>query len=152
MGKNIKVKYENIEKIRDARKKKGLSQYALAKLAGVSRETVQGYESGRKTPTEETVTKLCRILDLDPSEIIGYKSIRTVNLESALGPDTCPLSPLEVQIKMHESGLSTKLNTPLAREAAALVLFRKLNDVGQFAMLDILQILSDTPKYSDKEQ
>src|SRR4051812_7325121 len=44
--------------IRNARLRAGLSQSALAARAGTSQPTVAAYESGRKSPSIETFTRL----------------------------------------------------------------------------------------------
>lgn len=44
--------------IRLARRRAGLTQSALATLAGTSQETLSAYESGRRQPTIETLTRL----------------------------------------------------------------------------------------------
>ena len=44
--------------IRLARQRAGLTQSALASLAGTSQEALSAYESGRRQPTIETLTRL----------------------------------------------------------------------------------------------
>lgn len=50
--------------IKEARKRRGWSQELLASMSGVSRATISGLESGRKTiATTETIRKLAKALD-----------------------------------------------------------------------------------------
>lgn len=57
-------------KIREARLEKHLSQEELAKLAGVSRQTVCGLESGAiKITTTETLIKIAAALGKKVSDI-----------------------------------------------------------------------------------
>jgi transcriptional regulator with XRE-family HTH domain len=49
-------------RLRERRVKVGLSQYALAKRAGVSKQTISHLESGRNEPGWETVQKLALAL------------------------------------------------------------------------------------------
>jgi len=44
--------------IRQARRRAGLTQSALAAIAGTSQEALSAYESGRRQPTIETLTRL----------------------------------------------------------------------------------------------
>ena len=63
--------------ILEARKKKNLSQDALAKKIHVSRQTISNWENDINNPDLETIEKLCKVLDLDFLElkflITGYK-------------------------------------------------------------------------------
>jgi transcriptional regulator with XRE-family HTH domain len=44
--------------LREARRRAGLTQVALARRAGTSQATISAYESGRKQPTVETFSRL----------------------------------------------------------------------------------------------
>lgn len=55
--------------IRRARIDRGLSQGALAHLAGISQAIVSYYERGRVTPPPDTVARLERVLDLKSGEL-----------------------------------------------------------------------------------
>ena len=63
--------------ILEARKKKNLSQDALAKKIHVSRQTISNWENDINNPDLETIEKLCKVLDLYFLElkflITGYK-------------------------------------------------------------------------------
>ena len=48
--------------LRDAREKAGLSQTALAERTGTSQATISAYESGRKQPSVDTLTRLLAAL------------------------------------------------------------------------------------------
>lgn len=49
----------------------GYSQTALAEMIGVSQQTVSHYSKGDITPSLETLSKLCKILDVDGNYILG---------------------------------------------------------------------------------
>ena len=55
--------------ILEARKKKNLSQDALAKKIHVSRQTISNWENDINNPDLETIEKLCKVLDLDFLEL-----------------------------------------------------------------------------------
>ena len=44
--------------LREARERAGLSQAALAELTGTSQATISAYESGRKQPSVDTLSRL----------------------------------------------------------------------------------------------
>lgn len=49
--------------MREARQQKGLSQTELAKLIGVSRQTINMIENGDYNPTIALCLKICKALD-----------------------------------------------------------------------------------------
>lgn len=57
------------KKMRQARTDKGLSQAELAKIIGVSRQTINMIENGDYNPTIALCIKLCRALDKTLDEI-----------------------------------------------------------------------------------
>ena len=52
------------EKLKDARKQKGLLQSELGKLIGVRTQTIGRWETGKSEPNLETINKLCEALDV----------------------------------------------------------------------------------------
>jgi transcriptional regulator with XRE-family HTH domain len=56
------------KRLRSARRTLGLSQDALAKLAGLSQETIRGYESGRRRPRREHLADVLSALRLEHVE------------------------------------------------------------------------------------
>lgn len=66
-----------------ARQEAGLGRRALAELAGVSVETLRGYEIGRRHPRHETLESMITALGLDRSranairEAAGFAPVRT---------------------------------------------------------------------------
>lgn len=58
-------------RIKEARKTKGLSQQQLGDMLGVSKVSICGYETGTRIPTLENFLQLVEILDLTPDYILG---------------------------------------------------------------------------------
>lgn len=52
------------EKLKAARKQKGLSQTELGKLLGVQAQTISNWENGKSEPNLKTINKLCEALDV----------------------------------------------------------------------------------------
>lgn len=66
MGKN--------EAMREARRRKGLSQQQLADRLGVSRQTVNAIESGDYNPTIRLCVGICKILGLTLNDLFWEES------------------------------------------------------------------------------
>jgi transcriptional regulator with XRE-family HTH domain len=60
--------YEYYAMLRDA---KGLTDYKVAKLSGVSRSTLSDWKTGKHTPTFENISKIAKALGVEPSDILG---------------------------------------------------------------------------------
>ena len=50
-------------KVRDARKRKGLTQHDLSLIAGIGQVTVSNVETGRYTPRVDVAIRIARSLD-----------------------------------------------------------------------------------------
>ena len=86
-------------RIREARKKAGLSQHALAERLGVSRNTVVNWESGRCTTDYQTTLAVCEALGAGPdlllppqpgeaqSGVLSADEQRLLQLYRQLSPD-----------------------------------------------------------------
>lgn len=59
-------------KIKDARKRKGLSQEELAELAKVNLRTIQRIENNENEPRGKTLNLICDALDLNIEDILDY--------------------------------------------------------------------------------
>lgn len=85
-------------RIKEARKAKGLSQQQLGDILGVSKVSICGYETGTRIPTLENFLQLVEILDLTPDYILG----RDVNvIAENEEPYTVKLSRQDLNI-IHE--------------------------------------------------
>lgn len=82
-------------RIKEARKNKGLSQQQLGDLLGVSKVSVCGYETGTRIPTMENFLQLVEILDLTPDYILG-RDIDVIAEDTE--PYTIKLSKQDIEI------------------------------------------------------
>lgn len=57
------------EKIKASRLEKGLTQLDLAKIVGVTPESISYYEAGKKHPSFEKIKVICRVLGLNSDEL-----------------------------------------------------------------------------------
>ena len=59
------------EKIRELRKKSGMTQHQLAQRLGISSSAVGMYEQGRREPDNKTLLELCSIFDISSDYLLG---------------------------------------------------------------------------------
>lgn len=62
-----------MNKIKELREKKGLTQKELARLMGVSHNTISGYETGYRKPDIDKIIELSLILDTTPDELLNFE-------------------------------------------------------------------------------
>lgn len=53
------------ERIKEARKKLGLTQEQFADKLGLKRNTIATYETGVKNPSERTISDICRVFNIN---------------------------------------------------------------------------------------
>ena len=64
------------EKMKEARLERGLSQAELAKLIGVSRQTINMIENGDYNPTIALCVKICRTLGKTLDDLFWEDSVK----------------------------------------------------------------------------
>lgn len=91
-----------------ARQSAGLSQTALAELAGTSRPTLSAYEHGRKSPTLETTARIIGAagFELALTPRIQFREVEVDRRRPIPVPNVLPRLPLEdalavVQLPLH---------------------------------------------------
>lgn len=60
------------KKIREVRKRKGLSQEQLAATASVNLRTIQRIENDESEPRGKTLNLICEVLDINAEDILDY--------------------------------------------------------------------------------
>ena len=60
------------EKIKEVRKKKGLSQEELAESSKVNLRTIQRIENNESEPRGKTLNLICEVLDINVEDILDY--------------------------------------------------------------------------------
>ncbi|HJB15236.1 MAG TPA: helix-turn-helix transcriptional regulator [Candidatus Blautia excrementipullorum] len=60
-----------IGKLKEGRLNKGLKQSDVTRLIGIKNTTLSNYENGNTEPDMDTFLKLCRLYDLNYSELLG---------------------------------------------------------------------------------
>ena len=67
------------EKIKELRKKKGLSQEELAELAKVNLRTIQRIEKNESEPRGKTLNLICEVLEINIEDILDYGKLNDSN-------------------------------------------------------------------------
>lgn len=60
----------NVENLKEARKKEGLSQFDLAVKIGLTSNAIAHMEQGRREPSMKTLRKMAEVLKIDPGKLI----------------------------------------------------------------------------------
>lgn len=79
------------QKIKDLRKKKGLSQLELAEELVVSRQAVSGWEAGTSRPSTENLQNLSRLFNIPLETLLDD----TAKAEPAAAPEKLPAEERE---------------------------------------------------------
>lgn len=66
-------------KIKELRKRKGLTQEELAELIQMEQNSISVMESGRNFPTLGTLEKIAKVLDVNLSDFFDYDYIEDIN-------------------------------------------------------------------------
>jgi transcriptional regulator with XRE-family HTH domain len=61
--------------LKDARKKRNISQSELARQLNTAQQVISDYEVGKKTPSLERLVDLAQILDVSLDELVEFKRI-----------------------------------------------------------------------------
>lgn len=67
------------ENLSDLLRIKRMTQKKLADLLEVTPSTVNQWVKGKREPTYDLLLKMCMILDVDPTELLGYQRIKQEN-------------------------------------------------------------------------
>lgn len=60
-----------VQKLREGRSQKGLTQQDVARLTGIKNTTLSNYENGITEPDIDTFLKLCELYELDYARVLG---------------------------------------------------------------------------------
>lgn len=72
----------NPKRLEFARRRRGLTQIAVAEQAGVVARTIKAYEAGEKSPSEETLKLLAKAVDFPPSFLTAAAPLELLELEA----------------------------------------------------------------------
>ena len=118
------------ERIKEFRKWRGLTQQQLADATQISVMSIRRYESGERTPTENVINEIARVLRVNPADLDERQAIY-------LGSDTTVIA---------EDGTHITLSSD-TREAAILIRFQAMNSDGKDELLRQADILLEVGRF-----
>lgn len=124
-------------RLKSLRNERGLSQAAMAKLTGLQRSTLSGYETSGKEPDQNTLCLLADFFDVSTDYLLGHSDERK-NIASVFFNDT-------INFKAHYKAMPVELRPGLGKCFASFYLL--LDRDVQLACserLEIYQELLDT--------
>ncbi|MCL2370742.1 MAG: helix-turn-helix domain-containing protein [Firmicutes bacterium] len=62
-----------MEKLKELREEKGLTQTQLATELKINQRTISGYETGVSEPDIATIKKICDFFDVTADYLLGFK-------------------------------------------------------------------------------
>lgn len=65
-----------MNRLKELRKEKGLTQTDLAELLEVTKVTIHNWETGVSSIKSNRLKKLCEIFDVDATYLLGYSSVK----------------------------------------------------------------------------
>ena len=65
------------KKLKEIRKRKGLTQEQLADLMDMEVNNISYLEQGKHLPKKENLEKLCKALDVEPKELFDFGHMKT---------------------------------------------------------------------------
>lgn len=131
------------KKIKRYRTDANITQRKMAKLLGIPYSTYSNYENDNRTPDTDTLDKICDILHISMSDLIG--------------PVVGPMGGDDALDRVRELAYRPIIPfTPenmaaMAREHILITSFRKLNIAGQKEAAKRVEELTEIPRYRRQE-
>lgn len=118
------------EKIKNERKKAGLTQKQLGDRLGVSFQAVAQWENDFRRPKYETIIKIADALMVQPEDILGDRDIRIVRITNKLDAIDSEFKKIE----LHQLNRLTRA-------------YEKLSTEGKEVAIERVEELAQLPKY-----
>lgn len=137
------------ERIKDCRKKAGLSQKELGKKLNVSQQHIAQYENDKRMPKLETISKIAAALKVNINDL----------LESPL--DDSPLYHYIKDDNISDNPIGRRyINTELTIQVddwqqidiELVKSFKKLNEAGKAIAVERVEELTEIPRYTKSEK
>ena len=149
------------DKLKEERKKKGISQKELGQKLGVSQAMIAQYEKGDRTPKIETIKKIAKALEVEAIVLTGYRN-KNSNIENIIKLFSGGAAYLDISVdeSLEKLGLtendldvlkkSIKSNQE-GTEKELLINYRKLNNKGQKKAMEQVEMLTKIDEYAKKD-
>lgn len=150
-------------KIAEIRRERKLSQEKLAKLMSCTKQTISNYERGIRKPDIETLKRIARVLDVNPSVLLigedfrrfmgnpvnrPEQSLEEFNAEIAAEQQWA--RDAEISEKWH-AGMMNLIQIGLTSgEAELMMYYRDLNDCGKQVARGVLESMTMNMEYTEE--
>lgn len=140
------------DKLKEERKKKGMSQKELGQKLGVSQAMIAQYEKGDRAPKIETINKIAQALDINPSILIRCNNnVSWIDLFSGDANFNHTLKELKENLNLEGAFQNIYEITQEDTETELLSNYRKLNDKGQEKAVEHVEMLTKIDEYKKKD-
>lgn len=137
------------ERIRDYRKKVGLSQKELGKMLDVSQQHIAQYESGKRTPKLDTIQKIATSLNVNINDLLE-SPLNDSSLYQAFKDASISDAPIGRQFINAE--LTIQVDDWQQIDIELVKRFKKLNEAGKAIAIERIEELTEIPRYTKKEE
>lgn len=146
------------DKLKEERKKKGISQKELGQKLGVSQAMIAQYEKGDRTPKIETIKKIAKALEVEAIVLMGYRNKNSNIIDLFCGGaaySDISVDEILEKLDLTENDLdvlkkSIKSNQE-GTEKELLINYRKLNNKGQEKAVEQVEMLTKIDEYTKKD-
>lgn len=135
------------EKIKDYRKKSGLSQKELGQKLNVSQQHIAQYESGKRIPKLDTIQKIAVALNISVNDLLE-SPLDDSPLYRAFKNNDASDNPLEKHYV--NSKLTEQIENWQQADIELVKSFKKLNDSGKAVAIERVEELTEIPRYTQK--
>lgn len=122
------------ERIKQARKKAGLTQQELANALGVKYQMIGQYENGKRNPKLQTILKIAQALEVGLFDLISEEEYET-------------LLDLRVKERIQNELDSGKIRIIESDEQRLVNSFAKLNKAGKDKVIEYTEDLAGNSEY-----
>ena len=155
------------ERIREARKVKGWSQFKLGEALGVSQQMIAQFENSKKSPKVETLERIAAALEIPVTDLLfekgttvaqisdGYSNIyidpREVGKDTRAILDSSPviakMTPQEIEEVFNVCHAIDQAIADKIPEPEIMKQYKKLNPAGKKKAVEYTTDLAQMPKY-----
>lgn len=140
--------------IRRYRKKANLSQKELGRLVGMTQQQIAQYETGKRKPKSETIIKLAMALGCSAADLTD--EILDFNIGAKIGNkniiENGKIPPNITNITELLELLEDAPFKILTEGEKLIACYNSLNDIGKDRVLEYIELLASTQKYTKNEE
>ncbi len=142
------------EKIKQARKKAGLTQKKLGEKLGVSAAMVAQYEKGVRNPKWETLRSIATALNVETSSLLGdWDNYSPSEMARTMSETLTTMAESSNQAISESMNEAINAMSAMAKDEKELLSdYRNLNSYGKEEARKRVNELTEIPKYQKKDE